>query len=109
VIEAILIRYEGFQIKGLDREYTFQVRRALDDPCQFTLLIANEAFDSHRARYQDAPEICSLKLHRELATAEVPYSVTNFRVTDAELDDYHRAHAPKPLRFPNQYKAKQAY
>ncbi len=96
--DVIIVQFVGFQARSLVREYTFTVREAASEPREFTLTIANEAFDSHRARFQDAPDICSHKLHRELATYANHPPKNHFRVTDAELDDYRSAHAPKSLR-----------
>jgi hypothetical protein len=46
-------------------------------------------------RYQDAPDVCSLKLRRELiANADLP-SHTNFPITDSELEDYRAGHTTK--------------
>jgi hypothetical protein len=96
--DAIIVQYVGFQAKPLVREYTFAVRAIPSEPLQYTLSIDNEAFVSHRARYQDAPEICSLRLHQELTTYENHPPTTHFCVTDAELAIYHDARKPKPLR-----------
>ncbi len=62
--DTVVVQYLGFEAKPLVREYTFQVRYAMNERHEFTLTIANEAFDSHRVRYQDAPDVCSLKLQR---------------------------------------------
>jgi hypothetical protein len=61
------VQYVGFEAKALVREYSFIVRRALNETSEFTLTIGNEAFGSRPVRFQDAPEICLLRLHRELA------------------------------------------
>jgi hypothetical protein len=45
----------------------FSCENASNEPREFTFTILNEVFRSRRVRYQDAPEICSIKLHRELA------------------------------------------
>lgn len=66
--------------------------------CEYALTIANEAFEAHRARYQDGPDICSLRLHRELAANANHPPTTHFCVTDAELADYGDARRPKPPR-----------
>src|SRR5207245_270228 len=79
--EHIIVEFVGFQSKALAREYTFTVRESASEPREFTLTIANEAFVSHRARYQDAPHICSLKLHRELATYANHPPETHFCIT----------------------------
>ena len=96
--ELIVVQYVGFQVKALVREYTFAVREAPADALHYTLSIENEAFVSHRARYQDAPEICSLKLHRELDTHANHPPATSFCVTDAELATYRDGRKPKANR-----------
>ena len=91
---GIVVQYVGFQAKALSREYTFQVREAGEDR-KFTLNIANEAFVSHRARYQDAPAICSERLQAELAAHSNHPAETKYEITGAELDTYRIARAPK--------------
>ena len=96
--DAVLVQYIGFQVKGSVREYTFAVRDAATEPLRYTLTIANEAFVSHRVRYQDAPQICSLRLHHELDAHSNHPPTMQFCVTDAELLTYQDARKPKPLR-----------
>jgi hypothetical protein len=96
--DLIVVQYVGFQVKALVREYTFAVREAPADALHYTLSIENEAFVSHRARYQDAPEICSLKLHRELDTHANHPPTMSFCVTDAELATYQDDRRPKAKR-----------
>jgi len=91
---AIIVRYMGFEAKRLTREYTFNVREAGQDR-EFTLNIANEAFVSHRASYQDAPGICALRLSVELATYSNNPPSTQYEITRAELDSYRQARLPK--------------
>ena len=93
--DRIVVQYVGFQVTALVREYTFAVREAAGDPLEYTLTIANEAFASHRARYQDAPEICSLRLHRELDAHGNHPPTMNFCVTDAELANYQVSRKPR--------------
>lgn len=90
------VEYVGFRASGAMREYTLRVRQAADDSLQFTLVIPNEAFLSHRVRYQDAPEICFLKLQREILACSEGLPDARLTVTDGELEDYRAAHAPKP-------------
>jgi hypothetical protein len=98
--DAVIMEYLGFESKNQGREYTFRVRYAAQDVRNFTLSIPNEAFNSHRVRYQDAPDVCSGKLRRELtANGNIP-SMTNFPVSDTELDDYKSMHAPKSAKSP---------
>ena len=96
--DQIIVQYVGFASKALVREYTFAVRGAETVPREYTLTISNEAFQAHRARYQDAPQICSLRLRRELATNANQPPTNEFCITDAELADYRGARAPKSLR-----------
>jgi len=98
VSENIIVQYVGFEAKTLVREYSFLVREASSDAREFTLTIVNEAFDSRRVRYQDAPDICSLKLHRELAVNANHPLKTHYRISETELDDYRDSHAPKAAR-----------
>jgi len=58
--DSPIIQYVGFKVTSLVREYTFSVREATGAR-EFILNIANEAFISRRARYQDAPAICALR------------------------------------------------
>jgi hypothetical protein len=58
----------------------------------------NEAFSSRRVRYQDGPDVCSLKLHRELAIFANQPLQTHYRISEVELDEYRDAHASKAAR-----------
>lgn len=94
--DAAVLQYVGFEDKGTVREYTFTLRGSGGKSSEYFVTIANAAFVARRVRFQDAPEICSLRLHREFAArADHPPS-TRFSVTDAELAEYRNAHALKP-------------
>src|SRR5260221_14206434 len=91
----VIVQFVGFEVKALVREHNFHVRQASSEIREFTLTIVNEAFNSRRVRYQDAPEICSLRLHRELAPyPNCPPQADN-RISVIDLDDYRNAHPPK--------------
>jgi hypothetical protein len=90
---GILVQYVGFRTNGLSREYTFNVRGDGEDR-EFTLNIANEAFVSHRARYQDAPAICAERLQAELAAHENHPLETRYVISSAELETYRAARSP---------------
>jgi hypothetical protein len=93
----LIVQYLGFLAKPLSREYTFHVRGAGEDR-DFTLNIANEAFVTHHASYQDAPGICAQRLNAELAAHENHPVESEFVITTAELDSYRVARAPKSPR-----------
>ena len=94
---GIIVQYVGFQANALSREYTFHVRGGGKDRA-FTLNIANEAFVSHRARYQDAPGICMERLQAELAAHENHPAETQFVITTDELEKYRVSRMPKSPR-----------
>jgi hypothetical protein len=95
------VEYVGFRTEGKAREYTLLVKRVGDDPRSFTLAIPTEAFIAHRLRYQDAPEICFIKLQRELAGCPDGLPEAYLSVTDSDLLEYRQSHTPKgPQRRP---------
>jgi hypothetical protein len=102
--EIVNVQYVGFKAKALVREYSFIVRRALNEDSEFTLTIGNEAFGPRGVRFQDAPDICSLRLHRELAVFGDHPPQAHFLISGTDLDDYRNSHAPKTWGSP--YKPK---
>jgi hypothetical protein len=100
VSHEIIVQFLGYEVKPLVREYTFTVREVSSDPREFTLTIPTEAFNGHLLRIQDAPDFCSRKLRRELATHANHPPDTHFAITNAELEDYRSARAPRTPRSP---------
>ena len=96
--DQIIVQYLGFKAGAEAREYTFVAQEAASEPREYTLTIANEAFESHRARYQDGPDICSLRLRREFRNFENHPPTTRFPVTDADLSDYQASQKVKGPR-----------
>jgi hypothetical protein len=94
--DIMVLQYLGFTSSALGREYSFVVRDTSGQLREYSVTIANEAFVSHRTRYQDGPDICSLRLRRELAADGADPSVTRFSITDSELSDYKK-NDPKTL------------
>jgi len=94
---GVLVQYIGFEPKLLVREYKFNVREAGEER-EFRLNITNEAFISHRARYQDGPGICAVRLYAELTASSNHPPETHFEITGAELDCYRETHLPKTGR-----------
>jgi len=92
--ESTNVQYVGFEAKELVREYSFLVRQ-VSGTREFSLAIAHQAFSSLRISYQDAPDICSAKLHRELATYANHPPQTQYTISEAELKEYRTSHAPK--------------
>jgi len=97
--------YVGFTVDKTSRVYAMRVRAPDGIVHDVQIAIANQAFLSNRVRYQDAAEICFLKLERELGDGgEGSIPTSRLEVTDAELDEYREAHTKKPPkprpRFP---------
>ena len=98
--DNLIVQFVGFQSKPQAREYTFTVKEREEEPREYVLTIANEAFDSRRVRYQDAPDVCSHKLRRELAGAENHPLDSHFLLSNQELEEYRMAHTSKSLKYP---------
>jgi hypothetical protein len=96
----VIVQFVGFEAMPRGRQYKFTVRESATEPREFTLLILNEAFNSRRVRFQDAPDICSHRLRLELAATENHPADTHFDLTDAELDAYRTSHMPKAPKYP---------
>ena len=90
------VEYVGFITRGAHRVYTLRIRRVAEEPVDFDVLIESAAFLAKRARFQDGPEICFLKLHKALLAAAGGSPARELVVNDADLADYKAAHTPKP-------------
>ncbi len=91
------VEYVGFTTVSRTREYRLRAQEGgvFHD---FVRAIPLDAFIAHRARYQDAPEICFLNLQRELQECEGKLPEAYLKMTDSDLEEYRTAHAPKPPR-----------
>jgi hypothetical protein len=88
--------YVGFTVNESSRVYTMRVRRPDGVFQDFQIAIAKQSFLSKRVRYQDAPEICFLKLKQEWSQCgEDSTPASQIQITDAELDAYREAHTKK--------------
>jgi hypothetical protein len=97
VAESYRSEYVGFTVNDASREYSLRVTTPGSEARTFTVAISNKAFLTHRVRYQDAPDICFLKLQRALAEcAELP--AARLTVTDGELDEYRESHSARPAK-----------
>jgi hypothetical protein len=89
-VRPAAIRYLGFECTSAGRAYQLRVD-GTGDPRVFTVTIPNAAFESRKARFQDAPDLCFARLQRELAgNADLPDGLA-FVITPAELDEYRDA------------------
>jgi hypothetical protein len=79
---SVNVQYVGFTAKAMVREYSFLVRESSIDSHEVTFTILNEAFTSHRLSLQNGPDICSLKLHRELADSSNGPLKTHYRISE---------------------------
>jgi|SRR5215467_7946962 len=94
--KEILVQFMGFEAKEIGREYIFSVLEPETEPRKFTITITHDAFTARRVRFQDAPDVCSVKLRRELAACNNHPAHSHFLVSNMELDDYRNSHtSPK--------------
>ena len=107
--DTLIVQFVGYEVLSLVRQYKFSVRESRNEAREFTLTIANASFDCRRARFQDAPDICSAWLRRELAADANHPANTHFEITDQELDDYRGRHSPKSSTSPYKKKVAEEY
>jgi hypothetical protein len=107
--DTLIVQFVGYEVLSLVRQYKFSVRESRNEAREFTLTIANASFDCKRARFQDAPDICSARLRRELAADANHPANTHFEITDQELDDYRGRHSPKSSTSPYKKKVTEEY
>ena len=89
------VEYLRFTTEESTRAYHLRVRRGAEIH-DVTVTIPKEAFLSGRVRYQDAPEICFLKIQKELSEGgEECVPARALLMSDEELQEYKTARAPK--------------
>lgn len=91
------VEYVGFRTGPARREYVLRSHYG-PETREYVVGIMHAAFRAGRARYQDGPEICYLKVLRELEASENAPGAEDFTITDTELADYLAAHAPAARR-----------
>ena len=91
------VHYMGFRITDEGREYTLRATNAA--PRLFVLLITHQHFQAGRARYQDGPDLCCLKLTRALMDDGVDSDQQSPMVLSAaELAEYRAGRADPSAR-----------
>ena len=86
-----IVRYVGFRSTARGREYTMRVSD-VQSSRDFVLLISHQSFAANEARFQDAPDVCSGKLRRELAADPDLLPGDGIAVTHQDLLDYRNSH-----------------
>ena len=86
-----IVRYVGFRSTSKGREYTMRVADGLSSR-EFVLLITHQSFAAREARFQDAPDVCSGKLRRELAADPDLLPGECIALTKQDLLDYRDDH-----------------
>src|SRR5579871_1985272 len=92
--KVVNVQYVGFEVDARARLYKFVVQQE-SGTREFRLSIFNEAFSSRLISFQDAPDFCSAKIHRELAAFANDPPESQYKVSEVELEEYQRAHAPR--------------
>jgi hypothetical protein len=92
------VEYLDFSVGKGTRDYRLRVRRGAESH-EVTIAIPMEAFLSGRVRYQDAPDICFLKVQREIEGREdLGFPTRALALTDEEFEEYKVSHTPKGVR-----------
>jgi hypothetical protein len=86
-----IVRYVGFRATARGREYTMRVSD-VQSSRDFVLLITHQAFADRETRFQDAPDVCSSKLRRELAADPGLLPGDGIAVTPQDLIDSRTSH-----------------
>jgi hypothetical protein len=86
-----VVRYMGFRATTHGREYTLRVSD-VERSREFVLLISHQAFAGNEARFQDGPDVCSVKLRRVLAADPDLPAGEGITVTAHDLLDYRNSH-----------------
>jgi len=90
--KSLVMQFMGFESGLKARSYRFTVREGTEEPREFTVAIAQETFHTRRLRFQDAPDVCSIRLRTELAAHENHPPKTHFIISNDEIEDYRTAH-----------------
>ena len=86
------VSYVGFKNRATSREYTLRVTQVDGTSNDFLFAVSNDAFLTHHVRYQDAAEICFLKLQRAILASEPGLPATRQDVTEQDFEAYRLAH-----------------
>jgi len=105
----IIVQFVGFEAGALARVYSFMVCEPSAEPRNFTLTISNSAFDDHLISYQDAPDIRSRKVRRELAAYGNYPPETRLDITNADFEDYRSTHSRRQVPSPFARKPSEDY
>lgn len=89
------VSYVGFKTLPTAREYTLRVTQTDGSSQDFQLAVSNDAFLSRHVRYQDAPEICFLKLQRAVLDCQPGQPAVRQDVTELDIEAYRLAHVAK--------------
>lgn len=84
------IRYLGFEVTSVGREYSLQISHGIESRT-FVVLVGHDVFATGKARFQDAPDLCYQRLGRELLADPDLATGARIRLTTDELLDYRDA------------------
>ena len=87
---GVRVEYLDFADVGEHREFRFAVYSP-DGSSELRLRIANAAFEAHRVRRQDGPDLCYQKLLREIAAGVTEHADVS-TIADVDLLKYRDDH-----------------
>ena len=86
------VSYVGFKNLATSREYTLRVTQVNGTSNDFLFAVSNDAFLTHHVRYQDAAEICFLKLQRAVIASDPALPAARQDLTEQDFEEYRLAH-----------------
>jgi len=98
--DSVIVQFVGFEAQALVREYKFIVRRALDETSEFYPNNWERGIWRPACALSRRSEICSRRLHRELAAFGNHPPQAHYCISETDLDDYRSSHAPKAWGYP---------
>jgi hypothetical protein len=91
-MQVAQVSYVGFKNLATSREYAFRVTQVDGSSNDFLFAVSNDAFLTHHVRYQDAAEICFLKLQRAVIASGPGLPAARQDVTEQDFEAYRLAH-----------------
>jgi len=95
------IQYVGFQVDATARSYNFLVTDSPGYSREFTVAVRMESFRSTRLKFQDCPDICFIRLKRELEReTDETRAGKHLHIHSEDIQEYlERHHPPKRSSF----------
>ena len=90
------VQYVGFSVTPTARIYSFHVIDSPQESREFVVRLKAAVFRSTPLKYQQGPEICLLRLKRELAAeTEAARGQQRLEILETDIHEYLQRHPPR--------------